>query len=529
MSTPRRKRADLREQQQFIVSTILERDAVMIVSAMGSGKTGATLTAVKDLIDSGKVKRVLIIGPKFVAQYTWSEEIETWEHTKDLSFSVCVGDEAERLSALRQRAQVTIVNKDVLPWLAKVLKKADNWPWDMVVIDESSMFKAGKKRTARARVKAADGAFYGVFSADLGGDDPIFTGGPVKGTKAVAAFKRRHKVLWAPIGDVEIRRVRENLVTKVCQGGNMTRFGVLSAVRRKINRIVELTGTPAPNGVEDLWGQAYLLDSGERLGRTQYDFYSRWFVQNPYTKERTPRPGADQEVTEKVKDLIVTVPPVKLVPDPVYIQVPVILPQKVMVAYREFERRLYSEEYDVEAVSNGVLANKLLQFANGSMYREDGSVAHVHDAKLEALDELITRAAGDPVMVFYGFKFDLEAIRKKYPDAVVLNEDKDAIPKWNAGKIKILLAHPASCAHGLNLQYGGHIAIWYGLTWSLELYLQANMRLPRPGQKNIVAIYQIIAKDTYDENAMDVLGSKDVTQQAVIDAFKSSIPDYPNG
>jgi hypothetical protein len=252
--------------------------------------------------------------------------------------------------------------------------------------------------------------------------------------------------------------------------------------------------------------------------RTKSAFLDRWFDVNPYTHQTNPKPGAEQEIMAAIRHLMVSLPSDKLVEDPVFIRVPVTLPPKVMLEYNEFEKSLVSETYDVEAVSKGVLANKLLQFANGSMYREDGSVAFVHDEKMKALDALVEEAQGENLLVFYGFKFDLQALRKRYPHAVVLNESSDAVEQWNAGKIKMLLAHPASCAHGLNLQFGGHICIWYGLTWSLELFLQANARLPRPGQKNLVAIYKILANGTYDEDAEAVLERKDATQTSVINS-----------
>lgn len=460
-----RPRSMLREQQEMIVEEILNHDARLIISKMGSGKTGATLTALRYLLDTFEVRRVLIIGPKLVAQETWPEEIGTWAHTNCLSYAVCVGTEAERKLALAKCAEITVVNKDVLPWLAKQIGKVDKWPWDCVIVDESSMFKAGKKRTARSRVKGKDGT------------------------------------------------------VRVRKGGNMTRFGVLAAARRRISRIYLLTGTPRPHGVDDLWGQIYLLDQGERLGKTQTAFYDRWFTENQYTRQKTAKPGAESEIVAAASDLMVTIPTPQLVPDPVYVPIRVKLPPKVRKDYLDFEKHMYSEPHDVEAVSRGVLANKLMQFANGSMYREDGSVAEVHTEKLDALDELIERAAGDPVLIFYGFKFDLEAIRKRHPDIVVLNESKTAVQDWNAGKIKKLVAHPASCAHGLNLQYGGHIIIWFGLTFSLELYLQANARLPRPGQKEIVAIYQIVAEGTYDEIALENLEVTGASQERMVQSL----------
>jgi SNF2 family DNA or RNA helicase len=459
-----RTRADLREEQVTIWRELVENPARLVVSHMGSGKTGATLTALRDLLDTTEIRHVLLIAPKFVARNTWPDEFAAWSQSQALTYAVCVGTEAERKAALAQDVEITIVNKDVLPWLAKEVKSVRNWKWDCLVVDESSMFKAGKKRTTRARIKAPDGT------------------------------------------------------VRVRQGGSMTRFGVLATARQKVRRVILLTGTPAPNGIEDLWGQIYLLDQGERLGRSLSAFHDRWFDKNRYTHQITPKPGAEAEITKAVSDLIISIPPRKLVDDPVFVPMRVDLPPKIMQQYREFERTSFAEDYDVEAITKGVLANKLLQFSNGSMFREDRTVVPVHTEKLDALDELLERAAGDPMLIFYSYRFDLEAIRKRHPDAVVANENDDFVDRWNRGKIKKLIAHPASIGHGTNLQYGGHLACWFGLPWSLELYQQANARLPRPGQEHQVAIYQIIARGTYDEVQLEALHNKAQTQEAIIQA-----------
>lgn len=466
-----RPASDLREDQRFLVDIMWREPAKLIVAPMGRGKTGAALTAARVLLDTFTIRRALVIAPLRVAKDTWPDEIEAWEHTSILNVAVAVGTDAQRRAAIDSGAEITVMNRENLPWLYRHLGSVENWPFDCVIVDESSAFKAGKKRTSKTRRKDADG-----------------------------------KVV-------------------VSKGGKITRFGVLTAARRRIDRIYLLTGTPAPNGLEDLWGQIYLLDQGQRLGMTQSAFFDRWFDRNPYSMKTTARAHAEKEIMDLISDVMISLPPLELVPPPVFIPVKVQLPPAVMTEYRRFERTLVSEVHDVEAVSKGVLTNKLLQFTAGHMYREDGSVAAVHTEKLDALDDLIERAAGDPVLVFYGFRFDLAEIRKRHPDAVVLNESDTAVKDWNAGKIRVLLAHPASCAHGLNLQYGGHIAIWFGLTWSLELYLQANARLPRPGQKDLVAIYQIIAEGTADENVLAVLDRKEITQDAITEAVRARILD----
>lgn len=462
MNRPIRTRSMLRDKQLIIAKYVTDEDGKLIVSGMGSGKTGATLTGMRKLLDSFAVRHWLVVGPKFVAQNTWPDEIESWEHTRCMSYAVAVGTDAQRRAAIAARAEITTINFESLQWLAKHIGSVKNWYWDGVVIDESSRFKAGKKRTTRARVKDSK-------------------------------------------GNMKIRK-----------GGNMTRFGVMATARSKVNRIVELTGTPLPQGIHDAWGQIYLIDQGERLGRSMTEFEERWFIKNQYTHQIKPKSGAEAEIMRLISDVMVTIPQEKLVEEPRFIPVKVTLPPKVIRAYKEFERTLYATEYDVEAVSRGVLANKLLQFANGSMYREDGSVVSVHGEKMSALDEIVAQATGENILVFYSYKFDRDSILKKYPHAVVANEDTDAIRKWNNGEISMMLAHPASIGHGTNLQYGGHIAVWFGLPWSLELYLQANWRLPRPGQTEQVLIYQIIAEDTYDKVAIDVLARKDATQESLV-------------
>lgn len=435
----------------------------LIVSHMGSGKTGAMLTALRDLLDGMVITRVLVIAPRRVAKDTWPDEIATWEHTRALSYRVVMGTEKQRRAALERDAEITIISRDNLVWLARdYYGSPERWPYDCVVVDESSMFKAGKVRTKPTKVKGKD-------------------------------------------GQVRVRK-----------GGKITRFGALAAARKKIDRIYLLTGTPAPNGLQDLWAQIYLLDQGKRLGEARTTFEKRYFHIDKQTfKPVEPKEGARATIMRKVSDVMVAMPKIQIVPDPIYIPVYVDLSPAAMAEYKRFKRTLVSQQYDVEAVNAGVLTNKLLQFANGSMYQEDGTVVPVHDEKLDALDELVEQAGGDNVMVLYGFQFDLEAIRRRYPDAVVLNESDTAVQDWNDGKIRMLLAHPASCAHGLNMQYGGHIAIWYGLTWSLELWQQANARLPRDGQQNQVLSYQIIARGTDDERVLEVLSDKEATQDMV--------------
>lgn len=460
---------ELRESQKLMSDLIVEREAVMIISHMASGKTGATLDAAMRLLNSLTVHHILVVAPRFVAQNTWIDELSQWSHMQAVSCAIAVGTESERLAAINRRAEITCINFDNLQWLAKAIRTVENWYWDMVVIDESSRFRAGEARTKATKVKSVDKA----------------TG---------------------------------EIVIKQRNGGNQTRFGVMTTARRKIKRIVELTGTPGD--LMGLWGQSYLLDQGEALGRNKSDFERRWFNKDPYNHTIEPKPDAETGILRQMGNLAVTIPREKVTEDAQFVPMRVRLPEKAMLEYRELEKTLYSQVHDVEAVSKGVLANKLMQMAGGGLYREDRSVSHVHNAKLDALDELFQMAPDENWMVFYGYKFTKDMIQARYPDAVVANEYRgDLVADWNAGRIGKLLAHSASIGHGTNLQYGGHLAAWFDLTWSLELWQQANMRLPRPGQKKQVLIYPIIAEGTYDERALDVLQEKGVTQDRIIENF----------
>lgn len=504
-------RSRLRPKQIVIRNEIVENRAKLIVSGMGSGKTASTLTAVRDLLDAHAVRHVLVICPLLVATDVWPQEIEAWEHTRLMSYAVACGEEPQRAAAVEARAEITIINRENLVWLAKHIRSVRNWYWDMVVVDESSMFKRGQKRTQAAKVKRV----VKGWMIDADGYRDMFFEDEAE-ARAFVEFEEYIMKLADQPSEFPIVPGKRK-VTKQTKGGNMTRFGVMTTSLPMVNRVVELTGTPRPNGWEDMWGQIYLLDRGQALGRTKTEFLRTYFDHNKYTHEYTLRPGADEAIMKRIAHLVVSLPPDKLVPEPVYIPRKVTLPPSVMKEYRRFEKTLVSQEYDVEALSSGVLANKLLQFGNGSMYREDGSCVRVHNEKLKMLDALVEESEGENLLIFYGFKFDLDVIRERYPDAVVLSETPGAVADWNAGKIKMLLAHPASCAHGLNMQFGGHIAIWYGLTWSLELWMQANARLPRPGQTEIVAIYIIVAEGTYDEKCLESLTDKEAGQQKLID------------
>ena len=445
-----------RPYQRYAIRRIIDTPAVALLLDMGMGKTVSTLTAINELMfDRFEVHKVLVIAPLRVALSTWRDECEMWEHTRHLRISVAVGDLQTREEALAEDADIYVVNRDVVKWLVGYYRA--KWPFDMVVVDESSSFKNPASQ----------------------------------------------------------------------------RFKALRKVRPLVQRVVLLTGTPAPNGLMDLWSQLYLLDRGERLGRTLTEYRERYFRPGQQSGHIVysydARPGAEQEIFRRIGDICVSMKSEDYLTLPPLIQnvVRVQLPDAAAKRYREMERELVLSigDADITAVSAAALSNKLLQMANGAVYDTEGKVVKLHDAKAEALDEIISCNEGKSVMVIYSYRHDLDALRRKYPKAREL-KTADDIRTWNAGQIPLLLVHPQSAGHGLNLQHGGHIVVWYGLTWSLEAYQQTNTRLHRPGQTEPVVLHHLVARDTVDEDVMRALAGKAAGQESMLEAVKARIERY---
>jgi len=309
------------------------------------------------------------------------------------------------------------------------------------------------------------------------------------------------------------------------------RFRKMKSVRPFIKRIVGLTGTPAPNGLLDLWPQIYLLDMGKRLGRYISAYRNEYFVPDKRNGQviysYKPRPYAEREIYKKINDLCVSMKAAD------YIKMPDRVDNFIEVKMSDNEKRLYDRlerdtllpfsDGDIDAVNAAALATKLLQMANGAVYDENKIVKHIHNKKLEALEDLYEAANGKPVLIFYMYKHDRDRIKALIgQDARELDSARD-IADWNAGRIKAAIAHPASTGHGLNLQSGGSTIIWFGLTWSLELYQQANARLWRQGQKETVIVHHLVTKDTIDEQVMKVLQKKEKGQSALMNAVKARL------
>ena len=308
------------------------------------------------------------------------------------------------------------------------------------------------------------------------------------------------------------------------------RFRALRRVRPLIKRIVGLTGTPTPNGLIDLWPQIYLLDQGERLGKTITGYRDRYFKpgrrDGHIVYDWIPKPEAPERIYEKLADLCVSMRAQDWLqlPERVDVEVTVRLAPEAWEVYRQLERDLLLplEGEVITADTAGVLTNKLLQLANGAVYDQRRGVHEIHDAKLEAMEELVEQANGKPLLVFYAYQHDLTRLRARFPQAQTMDEP-GIVERWNRRNVPILLAHPASAGHGLNLQAGGNHIVWFGLTWSLELYQQANARLHRQGQTERVIVHHLVAKGTVDEDVMKRLTGKATTQADLIEALKARI------
>lgn len=482
-------RQHLRPYQRYLADRIVNESIGFLAVDMGLGKTASTLAAVRELLDEFAIRHVLIIAPLLVAETTWPDEMEKWDFARPLTYEVLTGNVEVRSYRARVSADIHIINRENIPWLVEFW--GPDWPYDMLVVDESQSFK-----------------------------NPSKTNDPTKKVLDAVRARVERETPKGPDYELDVAIAMKREVKKLPK--NYTRFGALCTIRKYLDRVVLLTGTPSPQGLEDLWSQTYLLDQGERLGRNVTAFRERWFWYDKAKYRSVPRDGAQAQITSAISDIMISMRSDDYVqlPEIVFNDIEAPLPPKAMAEYKRFERTLVSEMYDVTAASQGVLANKLLQFANGSMYVEDGEDVEIHDAKLKALERIVEECNGEPILVLYSFKFDQRKILKKFPQAVAMGEDSSVVRRWNDRKIPILVGHPASMGHGLNLQQGGHIAVWYGFSYTLEHYLQANKRLHRPGQKNTVIIHRIVAPGTLDSSVLEALARKEATQDDVLDSVR---------
>ena len=441
----------------------------LIFAGMGLGKTVCTLTAIDALRLEGESFPTLVLAPLRVAKTTWPDEVRKWQHLKDLSLMPIVGSENERRLSLKYDAPIYTTNYENLPWL--IDHYGERWPFRRVISDESTKLKSFRIRQGGKRSQA-------------------------------------------------LGRVAHS----------------------KIKYFTGLTGTPAPTGLQDLWGQMWFVDAGERLGRTFESFKQRWFrpKANGYGSE--PLPHAQDEIEYKLRDVCLTIDSADYfdLKKPIVTDIYVELPAKVRKLYQDMERELYMQfdGHEVEAFNAAAKSQKLLQLASGAVYLDPVTTdeghpkakewREVHDQKIQALEDIIEEAAGAPVLVAYHFKSDLARLRISFPHAKILDTDPDTIASWNRGEIPILFAHPASAGHGLNLQDGGNILVYFSHTFNLEHRQQILERIGpvrqlQAGHKRSVFVYNIIARDTVDSDVIESTDEKGFVQARFMASMKKRL------
>ena len=453
------------EYQKAGIDYIIQHSCCALFWEMGLGKTLTALTAVQQLMyDYCCTRKVLIVAPKKVAEDTWQAEGRKWDHLRLLTFSTVMGTAEQRKKALQKEADIYVISRDSVVWLMELCRFRPSF--DMLIVDESSSFKNPQAKRFKALRKAK----------------PFF------------------------------------------------------------KRIVLLTGTPAPNNLHDLWAQLYLLDSGKRLGVTLSEFRNtyfkpgrsngyavyEWLIRDDQARDEIHHTISDICMSLKTKDYLKLPPRIDNI-------IRVQMDETAKNCYKSMKKEMTLELHGAEitALNAAALSNKLLQMANGSVYEDPdpnveyvggyfGGTVRIHKAKLNKLYEIVEDNPGKPVLVFYAFKHDLWTIKSTFPHAVELS-GADSVRDWNAGKIEMLVAHPASCGYGLNLQAGGNIIVWYGLTWSLEQYQQANARLYRQGQEKPVIIHHLVTAGTIDEQVIAALQRKRTGQDALMEAIKAHL------
>ncbi len=441
--------------QKKAIQWVLDHPRCTLFMQMGLGKSSITLTAIQQLIDDCEVSRVLVVAPKKVAETTWTTEAQKWNHLKTLRVAKVMGTEKKRRLALEQKADIYVIGRDSFVWLVGIY--GGMLPFDVLVIDELTSFKSSKSE----------------------------------------------------------------------------RFKAMRMAAPTVKRVIGLTGTPAPNGLIDLWAQMYCIDMGQRLGKSISKYRETYFETRKWNNiivRCDVKKGCDDIIKTKIEDICLSMQAKD------YLQLPALLTHTVkvelspstMAAYTKFEKDKVIEFNDVHAgepanvLANSAagLMNKLSQFANGAIYDDDRNVHEVHNEKLDKLAEFIEAANGSSVLVFYQYKHDITRITKKLKGyKVEAYKDERQLLDWNAGKIDVLLAHPAATAFGLNMQQGGHYIVWFGTGWNLELYQQANARLHRQGQQYPVTVYKLLCANTVDERANAALDNKTGVQQSLLDSL----------
>lgn len=459
------KKGDLHNYQRAAVEHIKANTHCALFLEMGLGKTVSTLTAIQELMyEELDITKPLVIAPKRVAESVWDAECRKWEHLLGIKIVRIIGSAKKRKQALAEIGDVYTIGRDNVAWLCGQYG-GSMLPFDMLVIDELSSFKNPKS----------------------------------------------------------------------------VRFKALRGVQPSFKRVVGLTGTPAPNGLLDLWSQIYLLDRGERLEKFITKYRDKYFSpgrrNGAIVYNYDLAKNSEELIHKQIADICMSMKAEDYLELPGRIDniIEIEFDDDLKEKYREFEKnqvlQLFDEDVlglgEISAVNAAALSNKLLQFANGAVYDESKNWHPIHNLKIDAAKEIIEDANGKPVLIAYTYRHDLErlmsALSKYKPKQLKTEQD---IEDWNAGKIQVMVMHPASGGHGLNLQSGGNIIIWFGQTWSLELEEQFNARLDRQGQTEVVVINKLVAKGTLDEDVIKAIKSKSKKQKGLMDAVKARIDKY---
>ncbi len=467
-----------RDYQELMIEHIISTPRCAVWAGMGLGKTVGTLTAVDILRLCGEIKGpVLVCAPLRVAQNTWPDEIAKWNHTAHLTCSVICGDAAKRKKALLADADIYTINYENIPWLVETLSKLGiEWPFSMIVSDESTKLKGFRLRQGTKRAR-------------------------------------------------ELARVAH----KYC------------------SHFVELTGTPSPNGLIDLWGAIWFIDAGKRLGRTFTAFTQRWFQKSWEGWGLDPLPFAQEQIEDLLRDVCMSLNAADYfdIEEPIENIIEIKIPKGARRAYDDMERLMFAtltgdgaemievyddatgETHEIEAFGAAAKTMKCLQLANGAAYLhgETKEWRQTHDLKIKALEEVIEEAAGMPVLVAYHFRSDLQRLRHAFPKGRAFDKNPQTLRDWNAGKIPVMFAHPASAGHGLNMQDGGNILVFFSVNWNLEEHLQILERIGpvrqiQAGYDRPVFVHYILAKDTVDQIVLERLRSKRSVQDILMDAMK---------
>lgn len=488
-----RGRKQLRKYQDGGVGFIKRVQRCALFIDPGLGKTVITTTAFSELIDDFECGMCLIIAPPRVARKTWPDEFRDWAHTQDKSYVFIDGTAAQRTELLKRKACFHIVSIDNLPWLLRAI---------------------GGKAPDYREIKRLSEA----------GDE--------EGAAAANQWRPPSKMPYDAIIVDESSKVKSQ---------STGRWKALRRMMRMVKYFVLLTGTPASNTLEDLWAQIYLLDFGSRLGHNLEDFRKRWMKPPPNRKHQKKqivvqrkyemKDWAVKAVEDKIADITFTLREEDYadLPPRMYNTIELEFDKATQKLYNKFEREYIlqvSDQLAIKALDGAAITGKLAQLANGVVYDAEKNEHAFHSLKLDALQELVDETGGKPMLVAYHFKSDLKRILERFPQAVLFKDNGTMQDAWNRGEIPMMLVHPQSAGYGLNLQFGGSVMVWYGPTWSLELYIQTNKRLHRSGQIETVMIHHFVIKGTVDVDMMAALASKNDMQEALLNALKQRIQKY---